>query len=101
MRELAPLARGDEFARRAKPRREDGLEAARHRLQGDVAFMRRALALQQVDMQFPVEPESELNAKWRRGRFMFRRCRSAQEDWTVAGEGAHLQASNLLLPCLG
>ena len=66
-----------------------------------IALVRRALALQQVDVQLPVQTEPELHAKRRRRGFVFRRCRPAQEDRPVAGLRAHLQASNLLLPGLG
>ena len=93
MRKLAHLARSDEFARRAETRRNDGFESARNRRQGDIAFVSRPLALQQMHVQFPVHPETELNAQWRGGGFMFRGCRPAQEDWSVAGLSAYFSPS--------
>ena len=85
MRKLAHLARSDEFARRAETRRNDGFESARNRRQGDIAFVSRPFALQQMNVQFPVQPEAQLHAKWSGRRFVLRGCWSAQEDRAFAG----------------
>ena len=50
-----------------------------------------------MNVESPVQTEPELDAKWRRRRFVFCRSRSAQEDLPIAGLCTHLQASNLFL----
>ena len=94
-------ARSDDVARPAQARREDGFEPTRHRRQDDIAFVRRALALQKVNVKLPVQTEPELDAKGSRRGLVFGRCGPAQKDRPVAGLRAHLKASNLLLSCLG
>ena len=98
---VCDASRSDEVARPAQARREDGFQPARHRRQGDIAFVCRALALQQVDMEFPVQTEAELDAKGCCRGLVFGRRRPAQKDRPVASLRAHLKASNLLLSCLG
>jgi hypothetical protein len=82
---VCDASRSDEVARPAQSRREDGFQPARHRRQGDIAFVCRALALQQVDVEFPVQTEAELNAKGRCRGFVLGGCRPAQEDRPIAG----------------
>ena len=98
---VGDLARSDDVARPAQTRREDGLQPARHRRQDDITFVRRALALQQVDVEFPVQTEAELDAKGCCRRFVFCGCRPAKEYRPIGGLRTHLQASNLFLPGLG
>lgn len=62
-RDVAHPARGQEFAGFQKPRRDDGFKAAGDRREGDFSLVCRALALQQVDVQFPIDPKTELHPK--------------------------------------
>jgi len=76
-------------------RRRGVMMASRH------PFVGRALALEQMDVEFPVQTEAKLHTQ-RGGRGFVLGCgRPAQEDWAIAGLCAHLQATNLLLAGLG
>ena len=63
---VSNAARSDEVARPTQARRQDGLQAAWHRCDDDIAFVRRTLALQQVNVKFPIQREPKLNTERRR-----------------------------------
>ena len=63
--------------------------------------MHRATTLQDMDLQFPVQPEAGYHAQGRGRRLVLGRGGSEQEDRPLAGLRAHLQPANLLGAGLG
>jgi len=63
--------------------------------------MNGAAALEDVDLEFPVDANRGVDPQRRRRGLVTRRLGSTQEYEALASNGAHLQPTNLLLPSLG